>query len=83
MQKLTKGTVFSGLIITLGLMATPGDDVTDPDDGKLVMIQVIEGEIELNSSWDLSIISLSLYITGMEKTTFIRGKGLGPVLIME
>lgn len=83
MQKLTKGTVFSGLIITLGLMTTPGDDVTDPDEGKLVMLQVIEGEIEFNSSCDLSIIGLSLYITGMEKTTFIRGRGLGPVLIME
>lgn len=64
-------------------MTTPGDDVTDPDEGKLVMLQVIEGEIELNSSWDLSIIGLSLYITGMEKTVFIKGKGLGPLLVME
>lgn len=64
-------------------MTTPGDDVTDSDEGKLIMLQLMEGESALNSSWDLSIISLSLYITGMEKDVFIRGRGLGPVLIME
>lgn len=64
-------------------MTTPGDDVTDSDEGKLIMLQLMEGESALNSSWDLSIISLSLYITGMEKDVFIRGSGLGPVLTME
>lgn len=64
-------------------MTTPGEDVTDSDEGKLIMLQLMEGESALNSSWDLSIISLSLYITGMEKDVFISGSGLGPVLIME
>lgn len=64
-------------------MTTPGDDVTDSDEGKLIMLQLMEGESALNSSWDLSIISLSLYITGMENNVFIRGSGLGPVFIME
>lgn len=43
----------------------------------------MEGESVFNFSWDFFIISLFLYIIGMEKDVFIRGRGFGLVLIME